>query len=203
MSINVTPIPRLIDLAAPAFTLGTANAAGSAVTAVASDATLLAFDAVAVDAITFGQTGSVGTATVAPRRDHVHAMEAETPTVAASEAEMEAASSTTVFDTPGRTQYHPGVAKAHVNIIASGGIDGSNYNTASVTDTGTGDRTWVFDTDFSAADNQGEACTLNRTAAAGSVISNTRAAGSVQILVFDASNSAADISSFQAAYGAQ
>ena len=44
MTINVTPIPRLIDLAAPAFTLGTANAAGSALTAVASDATLLAFD---------------------------------------------------------------------------------------------------------------------------------------------------------------
>jgi len=203
MAINVTPIPKLTAMAAPAFTLGTANAAGDALTAVASNSTLLAFDAVAVDAITFGQSGSVGTATVAPRRDHVHAMEAETPAVAASEAEMEAASSTTVFDTPGATQYHPGVAKAHVNILASGGIDGSNYNTASVTDTGTGDRTWVFDTDFSAADNQGEACTLNRTSAAGSVISNTRAAGSVQILVFDASNSAADISSFQAAYGLQ
>jgi len=76
MSIVVTPIPRLIDLAAPAFTLGTANAAGSAETAVASDSTLLAFDAVAVDAITLGQSGSVGTATVAPRRDHAHAMEA-------------------------------------------------------------------------------------------------------------------------------
>ena len=78
MSINVTPIPRLIDLAAPAFTLGTANAAGSAVTAVASDATLLAFDTTAVDAITFGQSGSVGSATVSSRRDHAHAMEAAT-----------------------------------------------------------------------------------------------------------------------------
>jgi len=75
MSIVVTPIPRLIDLAAPAFQLGTANAAGSAATAVASDSTLLAFDAVAVDAITLGQSGSVGTAVVAPRRDHAHAME--------------------------------------------------------------------------------------------------------------------------------
>jgi len=77
MSIVVTPIPRLIDLAAPAFTLGTANAAGTAETAVASDSTLLAFDGVAVDAITFGQSGSVGSAVVAPRRDHAHAMAAD------------------------------------------------------------------------------------------------------------------------------
>ena len=77
MSIIVTPIPRLIDLTAPAFTLGTANAAGSAVTAVASDATLLAFDTTLPDAITFGQSGAVGSATVATRRDHSHAMAAD------------------------------------------------------------------------------------------------------------------------------
>lgn len=77
MSIQVTPIPRLIDLAAPAFTLGTANAAGSAVTAVASDATLLAFDTTVPDAITFGQSGSAGVATVTARRDHAHAMAAD------------------------------------------------------------------------------------------------------------------------------
>ena len=74
MSINVTPIPRLIDLAAPAFTLGTANAAGSAVTAVASDATLLVYDAVLPDAITFYQVGAVGSQAVSSRRDHAHAM---------------------------------------------------------------------------------------------------------------------------------
>ena len=203
MTINVTPIPRLIDLAVPAFTLGTSNSAGSSETAVASNSTLLAFDATLPDAITFGQSGSAGSATVTARRDHAHAMAAEPSTTAASQAQMEAASSTTVFDTPGRTQYHPGVAKAHVNILAAGGIDGTSFNTASVTDTGTGDRTWVFDTDFSAEDNQGESCTLARTAATGSVITNTRAAGSVQILVFDASNSAFDCSSFQAAYGDQ
>lgn len=70
MTINVTPIPRLIDLAVPAFTLGTANAAGSAETAVSSNATLLAFDAVAPANI---GTAAAGSATVAGRRDHVHA----------------------------------------------------------------------------------------------------------------------------------
>jgi len=77
MSIVVTPIPRLIDLAAPSFTLGTANAAGSAVTAVASDSTLLAFDTTLPDAITYSQSGATGSATVVSRRDHAHAMAAE------------------------------------------------------------------------------------------------------------------------------
>jgi len=76
MGISVTPIPRLTTLTTPAFTLGTANAAGDALTAVASNSTLLSFDTTAPDAITFGQSGAVGAATVAPRRDHAHAMPA-------------------------------------------------------------------------------------------------------------------------------
>jgi len=70
MSIHVTPIPRLTVLSTPAFTLGTANAAGAAVTAVASNSTLLAFDATTPAAV--AGTGAVGSATVASRRDHVH-----------------------------------------------------------------------------------------------------------------------------------
>ena len=76
MAINVTPIPKLAGFATPAFTLGTTNTAGDARTTVASNSTVLAFDGVAVDAITLGQSGSVGVAAVAPRRDHAHAMEA-------------------------------------------------------------------------------------------------------------------------------
>jgi hypothetical protein len=71
MAIHVTPIPQLVELAAPAFTLGTANAAGSAVTAVASDSTLLTFDV--TDPAAVAASAVVGTATTAPRRDHVHA----------------------------------------------------------------------------------------------------------------------------------
>jgi len=130
MSINVTPIPRLIDLAAPAFTLGTANAAGSAVTAVASDATLLAFDALAVDAITFGQTGSVGTATVAPRRDHVHAMESVTTASSSAKAWS-------------RTGAWPGSGS---NFTIS-----DSYNVDSIADNGTGLFTHTWTTDFASA----------------------------------------------------
>jgi hypothetical protein len=203
MSINVTPIPRLIDLAAPAFTLGTANAAGSAVTAVASDATLLAFDAVAVDAITFGQSGSVGSATVAPRRDHVHAMEAETPTVAASQAEMEAASSTTVFDTPGRTQYHPGVAKVWCHRAGDGTLSSPDYGVSTVTDTGTGNATINFTTAF----------TTNVYSVLGgfwaaswelSVIQQNLGTGSVQVLVMNSANGTlTDANTTFAAFGDQ
>jgi hypothetical protein len=70
MGIQVTPIPRLTVLATPAFSLGTANAAGAAVTAVASNSTLLAFDGTTPAAV--AGTGAVGSATVAARRDHVH-----------------------------------------------------------------------------------------------------------------------------------
>jgi hypothetical protein len=65
---------------------------------------------------------------------------------------MEAATSTTAFVSPARTQYHPGVAKAWVQVPANGVITTSasnSYNVASVTDVGTGDRTVVVDTDFS------------------------------------------------------
>ena len=71
MSINVTPIPRLTQLVAPAFTLGTANAAGDAITSIASNSTLLAFDAVAPANVVAG-SAVVGTATTVSRRDHQH-----------------------------------------------------------------------------------------------------------------------------------
>jgi hypothetical protein len=148
MSIQVTPIPRLTVLTDPAFTLGTANAAGSALTAVASDSTLLAFDTTAPDAITFGQSGVVGVATVTSRRDHAHAMASID---VATQAEMEAASSVTVFDTPGRTQYHPGVAKAWCNITADGALSTPSHNIASISDDGVGDRTIHWAIDFSTA----------------------------------------------------
>ena len=70
MTIHVTPIPSTIELATPAFTLGTANTAGAAVTAVSSNSTLLTFDTTSPVAV--AAAAVVGSATVAARRDHVH-----------------------------------------------------------------------------------------------------------------------------------
>jgi hypothetical protein len=147
MTIVVTPIPSTIDLAAPSFTLTTANAAGDASTAIASDSDLLLFDATLPDAITYSQSGSTGVAAVASRRDHAHAMAAGI--AAADDAQMEAASSTTVFATPGRTQFHPGVAKAWCHIAADGTLESPSYNVASITYVAAGNRTIVWTEPFS------------------------------------------------------
>ena len=72
MGIHVTPIPSTIELAAPAFTLGTANTAGDAVTAVSSDSTLLTYDATVPVTIAASATAATGSAATAARRDHVH-----------------------------------------------------------------------------------------------------------------------------------
>jgi hypothetical protein len=71
MGIYVTPIPKLTEFATPAFTLGTANAAGVATSTVRTDATLLTFDTTAPADVNISAV--VGSAVTAPRRDHQHA----------------------------------------------------------------------------------------------------------------------------------
>jgi len=75
VAIHVTPIPKLTEFAAPALTLGTANAAGSAITTIATNSTLLAFDTTVPTTISaYGASAATGSAVVASRRDHVHGM---------------------------------------------------------------------------------------------------------------------------------
>jgi len=76
MAIHVTPIPRLTSLVTPAFGLGTANAAGDAITAVASNSTLLTFDTTLPVVSTYAGSSAVGSATVTARRDHKHGLSA-------------------------------------------------------------------------------------------------------------------------------
>jgi hypothetical protein len=72
---------------------------------------------------------------------------------AATQAEMEAATDTTKTVTPGRVQFHPGVAKAWCKTTLSGGVPSiaRAYNISSITDNGTGDFTYNFSTAFSDA----------------------------------------------------
>ncbi len=72
---------------------------------------------------------------------------------AATQAEMEAGTSTTAAVTPGRVAFHPGVCKMWAAISVSGGtpaLDGS-YNVTSITDTSAGNVTVTIATDFSSA----------------------------------------------------
>jgi hypothetical protein len=68
----------------------------------------------------------------------------------ATQAEMEAASSTSVTVSPGRAQHHPGVGKFYANIdpTSSGSIR-SSYNVASIVQNAKGDYTINFSTAFS------------------------------------------------------
>lgn len=69
---------------------------------------------------------------------------------AASQAQMEAATDNTVAVTPGRTQYHPGVAKVWVNFNGTGTIaTRGSHNVSSLTDNATGDYTVNYTTSFS------------------------------------------------------
>lgn len=71
----------------------------------------------------------------------------------ATQAEMEAASSNTPFVSPGRMNFHPGVAKVLVKIIFTAGTPSApfSYGVTSLTDEGTGDVRITFSTAFSSS----------------------------------------------------
>lgn len=196
MPITVTPIPKLIDLTEPDFTLGTANAAGSAVTAVASDSTLLAFDTTIPAAVS--TSGATGSATVASRRDHVHAESV----AEATKTQVEDETSGALYVPPDLVTNSPGVAKGRCAIDNGGALESGSVNVASVTDTGTGDRTIVWDTDFSATTYQVVSTILGNFT--GHICNHrTRAVGSVRLLVTTSSDVLADAGSSTVAWGDQ
>lgn len=67
---------------------------------------------------------------------------------AASQADMETASSTTAYVPPGRQHFHPGHVKASASLDSSGAVV-SGYNTTSGSKTGTGLYVWTIGNDFS------------------------------------------------------
>jgi hypothetical protein len=70
----------------------------------------------------------------------------------ATQAEIETATDVVRAVTPGRTQYHPGVAKAWVDFNGTGVVaTNASHNVASITDNGVGDYTVNFTTSFSSA----------------------------------------------------
>mgnify|MGYP003154521737 FL=1 len=78
MAIHVTPIPRLVQLTTPAFTLGTANAAGAAITAVASNSTLAVFTD---NGLVLGSSAAAGDSALAVRANStIAAFDATIPT---------------------------------------------------------------------------------------------------------------------------
>jgi hypothetical protein len=69
---------------------------------------------------------------------------------AASQAEQETGSATTVFVSPGRQHYHTSAAKAWALVTSTGTVAVlASYNVSSVTDNGTGDLTFNWTNAFS------------------------------------------------------
>ncbi len=93
---------------------------------------------------------------------------------AASQAQMEAASSNLVFATPGRFHFHPGSAKARVKYNQESGTaveGGVSYNLSSLTDGTAGIATMNFTTSFSSADYHPAGCSQRPSTNSDSVFS--------------------------------
>jgi len=113
--------------------------------------------------------------------------------IAATQAQMEAASSNSVLATPGRMQHHPGVSKAWARFNGTGtpAIDEA-YNISGVADGGTGLYTLTIVTDFSAATycvtTGGSVSTTGATNR--NLVLNTKdfAVGTILIEAFDTAN---------------
>ena len=118
-----------------------------------------------------------------------------TGTVLATQAEMEAGSSIAAFVTPGRTQYHPGVAKARCSFAANGTIVSGSHNVASTAKTATGAYSiTISPTAFADVLYQVALTPWNTTTAAHvtRVDDANRAVGVVKVNVFDGDDAAGD-----------
>lgn len=126
---------------------------------------------------------------------------------AATQAEMEAASSTTVAATPGRVKYDPGVCKCWGFITLTAGVPTItvSHNTTSITDVGVGQYTVVINVDHSTGnyailvgvDN-------NSTTTVRGVAYDTQFSGSFSMKVVDEAASSVDPFAFSyATFGDQ
>tara|TARA_R110000824_G_scaffold328079_1_gene514917 strand:- start:22 stop:555 length:534 start_codon:yes stop_codon:yes gene_type:complete len=123
MPISVSTIPSQV----------TQFTAAEAITAVEGEATLV----LQADPTVGGSTLSA------------IAIAAVTLPVEATKANMEAETAGYLLVPPDLARHSPGMAKAWVHITAAGTISAPDYNVASITDTGLGNRSIVWDTDFS------------------------------------------------------
>lgn len=109
------------------------------------------------------------------------------PAIAATQAEMESATSTSVYVSPGRQKFHPGACKAWAVIDGTGTLsDVAGYNVDATTDNGTGDYTINITTDLSSANYlavvTGDVTVGSNTSPVMGNIT-TQAAGSLRVLM--------------------
>lgn len=125
---------------------------------------------------------------------------ADVPTVpsAATQAEMEAASSTSTYATPGTIKYSPAVAKAWAYGTISGGTPtlaaGHNFS-GTITDNGAGDFTLTFTTALSSA-FYAVIATVERSGATAFARVDSQSTAAVRIKLTDAADNPLDATAF-------
>lgn len=115
----------------------------------------------------------------------------------ATQAQQETGSSTTVYVSPGRQQYHASACKAWVRVTGTGTVTiVASYNVTSVTDNGVGDYSPQFTVAFSASTSYswtGNAKAANTATSDGTtIVINTPATGSIRGLTVDGAFSPVD-----------
>ena len=110
---------------------------------------------------------------------------------AAAQSDQETGTSTVLFVTPGRQQFHASAAKAWGSFTFAAGINAS-YNITSLTDVGTGQIGVTIATDFSSATWSAQAMGSGTTDV--SITQSSKAAGSVQLNCFSQAGTVADVS---------
>lgn len=156
----------------PNLTLSTSNSEGTG-NAVRTDATVAVFDANLPDAITFGQSGAAGSAAVASRRDHAHAMAADPSPSEATKTQMENETAGTIYVPPDLMRNSPGVSVAWAKVAADGSDTYLQYNVSSLANPSTGTYTITFDDDMS---DNGYAVALSCSNTASAYVTSTSAA---------------------------
>jgi hypothetical protein len=114
------------------------NSSGNILSSIALTDNSVTNAKVADDAIGVAELSATGTASSSTFLRGDNAWAAAGGLSAASEAEMVAGSSNTVAATPGRTHFHPAVAKAWANINAAGDTLSQDFGCASVSRISTG-----------------------------------------------------------------
>ena len=124
----------------------------------------------------------------------------------ANQTAIEAETNQDTYIPPDLMKHHPGIAKAWGSTVADGTKNTNDYNIASVTDNGTGDRLFVIGDDFSSADYVVVASGGNEAGVAARV--QNPSAGSSQILIHadggaDGTPELVDLATYMGAFGDQ
>ena len=164
---NQVTAAKIFDLARGSVLVGNASAATAELT-IGSNTYVLASDGTDI-AWTAASSGPAQAST-----DEIRG--------GSGAGDFSAGSNVDKYIPPDLLQKHYGVAKAWVNVASAGTEAAPSYNICSVTDTGTGDRTTIFDIDF---DNVGFNIHGLSDSNAGSIYAERTAVGSSRFVTLN------------------